>query len=199
MRRLVLAFTACALLLPLATADLGAQERRKSPRGEAATDIGGKWVEIEYGRPILRNRRAIFGTGEDYGKKVGAGAPVWRVGADQSTRLETEHSLAIGGKTVPPGEYSVFINLKGAADWELILSNWGAQETFDRNDKENLWGSYGYTPDKDVVRAEMRVSSLPDMSVDQLTIGFINVTDEGGQLAVWWDDTMAVVDFTVVK
>ena len=123
---------------------------------------------------------------------------MWRLGADKSTRLTTEHTLAIGGKTVTPGEYSLFVNLAGPADWELVVSNWGAQETFSRDDKENLWGSYGYTPDKDVVRADMIVSDV-DMSVDQLTIGFINVTDEGGQLAVWWDDTMATVDFTVVK
>ena len=196
--RALLLFAVLFTLLATSVAELDAQNRRRSPRGACATDIGGKWVEVEYGRPILRGRRGIFGEGEEYGEKVGAGAPVWRLGADKSTRLVTEHTLAIGGKTVAPGEYSLFVNLGGPADWELVVSTWGAQETFSRDDKENLWGSYGYTPDKDVVRADMIVSDI-DMAVDQLTIGFINVTDEGGQLAVWWDDTMATVDFTVVK
>ena len=38
--------------------------------------------------------------------------PVWRAGANVSTRLKTEVPLTFGGKTVPPGEYSLFIDLE---------------------------------------------------------------------------------------
>ncbi len=31
---------------------------------------GGKWIVIDYGRPILRGRTNISGAGPDYGKKV---------------------------------------------------------------------------------------------------------------------------------
>jgi hypothetical protein len=33
-----------------------------------------------------------------------------------------------------------------------------------------------------------------DTSVEQLTIGFVNVTDTSAVLTVWWDKTVASVD-----
>ena len=68
--------------------------------------------------------------------------------------------LVINGKTVAPGEYSLFIDLK-ENNWTFIVSSWAAQATYDPNNKEALWGSYGYTPDKDVVRAPMKLETLP--------------------------------------
>ena len=104
--------------------------------------------------------------------------------------------LVINGKTVPPGDYSVFIDVKSPTDWTFIVSNWAAQTRYDPNNKEALWGSFGYTPDKDVVRAPMTVSKLP-FSVEELTWEFIDVTAAGGKLAIMWDKTMASVPFTV--
>src|SRR5688500_15219054 len=110
MRKTVLIALAVALSTSLVTAQA---KRPASPRGSAATQVGGKydkpggryvggkWIEIEYGRPILRGRTNIFGSGADYGKTVYGGAPVWRAGADQSTRLRTEVPLEIGGKMIP--------------------------------------------------------------------------------------------------
>ena len=53
--------------------------------------------------------------------------------------------------------------------WTLIFSSWPAQEKYDPNNKDALWGAYGYTPDKDVLRAPMKVETLP-FSIDQFTI-----------------------------
>ena len=180
-----------------------------SPAGMAATQIGGtyvqvgtnqryqdgKWIEITYGRPIMRQRKGIFGAGADYGKTVNAGAPVWRAGANQTTRLKTEVPLLFDGKTLPGGEYSVFVELKPSA-WTLVFSNWPAQEKYDPSNKEALWGSFGYTPDKDVLRVPMKVTTLP-FSMDQFTISFIDVTADGGKLAMMWGTTMAVAPFKV--
>src|SRR5688500_18569445 len=120
--------TALAAALALAAGAVIAaaqQDRPKSPRGTAETQIGANWIEISYGRPIKRGRSDIFGTGADYGKKLEAGAPVWRAGADVSTRLKTSIPLQIGGKPVPAGEYSLFIDLD-ANNWTLIVSSWAA-------------------------------------------------------------------------
>lgn len=186
-----------------------ATPRRMSPPGTAATQVGGqwvkgergeryengKWIEVTYNRPLLRTRAGIFGAGADYGKKVTGNAPVWRAGADQSTRFKTEVALKFGNAELPAGEYSMFIDLKPGA-WTLIFSTWGAQAKYDPNDKTALWGAYNYTPEKDVLRVPMTVSTGP-MSIDQLTIGFVDVTAAGGKLAIWWDTTQAIVPFTV--
>lgn len=189
---------------------IGQQQRIASPRGTASAVVGGKyvktergqryeggkWLELSYSRPILRGRTGIFGTGAEYGKSLNGGAPVWRAGADQSTRLKTEVPLEIGGKTVPPGEYSLFVELKNDKEWTLIVSSHAAQEKYDPENKTALWGAYNYTPDKDVARATMRVESIP-FSVDQLTWAFTDVTDQGGSLRIWWEKTMATVPFKV--
>ena len=205
----------CLLVLTAATlVPLSAhQERPLSPAGTATTMVGGqwtknaegdstyqggKWIEVAYSRPMLRQRAGIFGAGADYGRLVTGGAPVWRVGANQTTRFKTDVPLVFDGKTLPAGEYSMFVDLKEGA-WTLILSNWPVQKEFNPDDKTALYGSGGYTPDKDVLRARMEVDSGLSMRVDQLTIFFCDVTENSGKLAIAWDSTAATVPFTVGK
>jgi hypothetical protein len=203
MARLGLAGAALAAASAVTFAQGG---RPASPPGTAATQVGGKyvtgqdepiyqggkWIEITYGRPIKRGRD-LFGSGADYGKTLNAGAPVWRAGANVSTRIKTEVPLTINGKTVAPGEYTLFIDLK-PNNWTLIVSSWPAQTRYDPSNKAALWGAYEYTPDKDVVRAPMTLTTLP-YSVDQLTWEFVDMTDAGGKIAIAWDKTMASVGF----
>jgi Protein of unknown function (DUF2911) len=49
-------------------------------------------------------------------------------------------------------------------------------------------------PDKDVVRAPMKLETLP-RSVDQLTWQFLDMSDAGGLMAIEWDKTRASVPF----
>lgn len=163
--------------------------------------VDGKWLEITYGRPSLRGRD-VFGSGENYGKALldlplgewGA-PPVWRAGANASTRLSTEAALTMGGHTVPPGEYSLFIDAKTPQNWTLIVSSWPAQQKMDQKDKTALWGAYGYTPEKDVARVPMTVETLRS-SVEQLTWAFLDMTSNGGEMAISWGHTSASVAFT---
>ena len=37
----------------------------------------------------------------------------------------------------------------------------------------------------------------PKASIDQFTIGFVDMSDAGGKLALAWDKTVALVPFTV--
>jgi hypothetical protein len=78
----------------------------------------------------------------------------------------------------------------------LILSSWEAQTRYDPANKAQLWGAYGYTPDKDVVRAPMTLATLP-MAVDQLTWNFADMTDASGKLVIMWDKAVASVPFRV--
>ena len=187
-------------------ADLAYAQRPASPRGETATQIGGeyegrryaggKWIVVDYGRPILRGRTGIFGEGGSYGERANGGAPVWRVGANKSTRFMTEADLDFGGNTLPAGEYSLFVDLK-ADGWTLIFSNHAAKDNF-RDSGDGLWGSYNYTADKDVLRVPM-MAQEHTTSFDQFTISFVNMTKTGGTLAMMWETTMATVDFSLAE
>jgi hypothetical protein len=191
------------MTLVAAATVVGAQgtSRPASPGGSAETQLGkgGKWIEISYSRPIKRGRD-VWGSGPSYAKDVllQDNAKVWRAGANVSTRLKTEVPLQIGGKTVPAGEYSLFIDTKSPADWTLIVSSWAAQQKYDPDNKAALWGSFGYTPDKDVARVAMKIAKLP-MSIDELTWNFADVTAAGGKLVLMWDTVVASAPFTVTK
>jgi hypothetical protein len=179
----------------LIAAFMTAQDRRPpSPAGWAATQIGDKWIDIQYSRPILRGRTAIFGKGADYGKQVNGGAPVWRAGANATTLLKTEIPITLGGKTLVPGEYSLFVDLKETG-WTLIVSNQPYQKNYDPNEKKATFGAYNYDPKFDLVRVPMKMI-VPQVSVDQFTIAFVDMTAKGGKLAMAWEKTGAFVEFT---
>ena len=161
---------------------------------------GGRWIEITYGRPLQRGRD-LFGSGPNYGKAVNdvgsanlPAPPVWRAGANVTTRLKSEVGLVFGDRKVPAGEHSLFVDLNGPTQWTLIVSGWPAQLKFDPKDKTALWGAYGYTPDKDVARVPMKVETLP-FAVEQLTWAFLDMTNDGGRIALMWGKTMASAAF----
>jgi hypothetical protein len=211
MRRFKLVSLAVGLLLA-AGVSFGQEKKPLSPAGTAATQVGGewtkdsegemrhsggKWIEVTYSRPILRGRENVFGSGADYGKAVSGGAPVWRVGANATTKLKTEVPLEIAGKKVAAGEYDVFVDLKESG-WTLILSTQPTQTKYDPKDKTAIWGSYGYDTKYDVVRAPMQMTKLQH-SVDQFTIAFVDMTDKGGRLALAWGKDAALVEFSVAQ
>jgi Protein of unknown function (DUF2911) len=182
-----------------------------SPRGTAAAQVGGKWIVekegtapryregkwivVDYGRPILRGRTDIFGSGADYGKKVNDDGPVWRAGANQTTRFKTEAPLVFAGKTLPAGEYSLFVDLKPGA-WTLVLSTQPHQTKYDPNNKTETYGAYNYDPKFDVLRVPMQ-TTVGTTSVDQFTIAFVDMTQQGGTLAMAWEKTVAKIAFSV--
>src|SRR4029078_12562799 len=122
--------------------------------------------------------------------------PVWRAGANVTTRLKTEAPLRFGDRTLPAGEYSVFIDLK-LPDGTLIVSTWPIQKEFDPKEKNALGGAYGYTPDKDVLRVPMQVEALPCSSA-QLAWTFLDMKNDGGRLAMMWGNTVGGAAFTAV-
>ena len=206
-----------SVFVAAAVVSLGAQTAPEvklppSPQGQASVQVGGrwektdtggqryvdgKWIVVDYGRPLLRGRANIFGDGASYGTAVNDGSPVWRLGANDTTLLTTQVPLAIGGKTIPPGVYNMFAELKPGA-WTLVLSTQPRQPKFDPNDKVRLSGSTNYDPKFDVLRAPMTVRQS-DTSVEQLTIGFVNATAAGATLSVAWDKTVATIDLRVAS
>ena len=190
---------ASVMALTLVSVDLDAQQRRQpSPEGTASTEVNGRWIEIVHGKPILRGRTNIFGTGADYGKTLFDGGTVWRAGANVSTRLRNEMPLEIGGKRIPPGELVIVIELKSEKDWTFVLTAQSYAKTYDPSNTKDLYGAYNYRPDNDVTRAAMTVERLP-YSVDQLMWWFADVTPAGGTMRVAWERMTASVPFKILQ
>ena len=206
-RRVILSGAIAITLSTLALAQGGG--RPASPAGSSAAQVGGKyvpgregpeyqggkWIDITYGRPIKRGRDVFGGTGANYGKTANPDQPVWRAGANVTTQLKTEVPLVINGKTIAPGTYTVFIDLK-PNNWTFIVSNHKAQTRYDPNNKNEIWGAYDYSPTKDVVRAPMTIATMP-FSVEQMSWEFTDMSAAGGKLVMMWDKTAATVAFKV--
>ena len=127
--------------------------------------------------------------------RVGAGR--YRIALKSGLNSRGPYPLVFGDKKVPAGEYSLFIDVNSPSQWTLIVSNWGAMTKFDPNNKTALWGAYNYTADKDVARVPMKVETLP-FAVDQLTWTFLDMTADGGRVALMWARTMASTPFKAV-
>jgi len=122
---------------------------------------------------------------------------VWRAGANATTLLTTQVPLQLGGKTIAPGVYNIFVDLK-PGNWSLVLNTQERQPKYDPNDKVKLYGSYNYDASKDVVRVPMRMESS-DITLEQFTIEFVNATDRGVTMLMVWENTCATVELALAK
>jgi hypothetical protein len=147
-----------------------------SPRDTVRVQIGSAHLMVDYGRPHKRGR-VIFGGVVPWNQ-------VWRTGANAATQLSTDVALAVGGRTIPAGRYSVW-SIPAPQGATLII-----------NRRTGLWGTE-YDASQDVARLHLTRESLPE-PVDQFTIA-IEPADSGGVLRLNWDATSYLVPFTIAR
>ena len=91
----------------------------------------------------------------------------------------------------------MFADLKPGA-WTFVLNTQPLQEKYDPNEKVKLYGAYNYDTKFDVLRVPMTVRQT-DVSTEQLTLGFVNVTDTSATLEIRWDKTIATLDLRLAS
>lgn len=136
----------------------------ESPRQQAEGEIGGVKVAIDYGSPAVKGRK-VWGGLEPYGE-------VWRAGANETTSIEFDKDIIIGGETVAAGKYGLYIIPNETEDWVIILNtDWNREE-------HGAWGAYNYSKERDVVRINVAPQQVEEnqerlsYSVDESSIGF---------------------------
>lgn len=107
MNRISLAVAALALTTSSALA-------QTNPRGQAALNLDGKSVVIDYGRPRLQGRDMLAQA------TVGQ---AWRMGADAATTLSTQADLTFGSTVVPKGDYVLSATKLGPERWQLNVKS----------------------------------------------------------------------------
>jgi hypothetical protein len=149
----------------------------QSPPARATATVGGKSVSVQYSSPSVRGRR-IFGDGGLLSHDPTY--PAWRAGANAATTFKTEGALDVGGLTVPPGTYTLYVWVKDPEAWELIISKQVGQ-----------WG-LSYNASADLGRVKMTMSR-PAQLVEALKY---TLTDKGGgagELRLEWERHSATV------
>lgn len=105
---------------------------RASPPDSARASVGGGFVKVCYGAPSARGRTMIGGEHVPYGE-------LWRLGANEATRLYVSFPASIGGVSVDPGAYSLYA-VPGAEAWRIFVNrdtrHWGNQITEEVREKE---------------------------------------------------------------
>ncbi|MBL6445197.1 DUF2911 domain-containing protein [Fulvivirga sp. 29W222] len=113
-----------------------------SPRRLVEGKIGSVKVSVDYGSPGVKERK-IWGGLEAYGK-------VWRAGANETTALEFNEDIVIGGVVVPAGKYGFYLIPNKNKDWVAIVNtDWSREE-------HGAWGAYNYNKEHDVVRVNVQ-------------------------------------------
>jgi hypothetical protein len=156
-----------------------AQRQQPSPPAETSVSIGGKTISIQYSAPSLRGRTAFGPNGIISQDPT---YPIWRAGANSATALKTGAELKIGNLTVPPGNYTLFVDT-AASPWQLIV-----------NKQTGQWG-LSYDKSQDLGRAPLTVTKQ-GAKVETYKMTLSGTGGNKGKLDLAWDDTDAAVDFT---
>jgi hypothetical protein len=180
--------TRLAALAALTSLSLVGSALAQTPRGAAAATVGTSKVTIDYGRPALKGRDL------DVLMKDLPADRIWRAGENQVTTLTTDAPVAIGGKTVPAGKYSVYVHAGEKGAWALVLNRdlgvplgkiW---DKAPENLKNEPWPHYtDYTKEigsTEVVRAAMKPAK-PGAPADLFTITFAQ-KQKGADLNMAW-------------
>lgn len=148
--------------------------KRLSPQETLTFWVGDLQVEIEYSRPYKKGR-AIFGGLVPYGK-------VWRTGANEATTFSMNKPIMFGGKSVPPGKYTLW-TVPGRQQWTVILNGkmygWGIDDD----------GNASRDPMADVAKANALVTTLTE-PVEQFTM---EVVQDPTSLVLKWDSVLVSV------
>jgi len=164
MLRPVLALSLVACLVSSSWAQDRLPVPPKSPHVQHAWSLGITEISVDFHAPSVRGR-------EIWGVKVPYDV-VWRAGANANTVLTFEHDVSLEGQPVPAGSYGLHM-LPGAERFTIILSK-----------NTEGWGSYGYTQEQDLLRAE--VTPREAASRERLDYLLDDVSDSGGTLALHW-------------
>jgi hypothetical protein len=148
---------------------------KPSPAAKASCTLAdGKTITVDYSSPRAKGRK-IYGGLVPYGE-------VWRAGANEATTFVTTTDVMVGGTHVAAGNYTLFA-IPNKEKWTLIISK-----------KTGEWGIPYPGADSDLVRVEMKASTLP-AAVENFTIAF-DKTGGGCTLRLDWETTRASVDIS---
>lgn len=148
-----------------------------SPFGKVQQTVGLTEVSVEYSRPSAKGRN-IFGNLVPFGK-------TWRTGANANTIITFGTDVTIGGKTLPKGEYALFVAPKPDS-WDVYFytdtNNWGLPEKWNE--------------EKIAVKTTVKPIALSNF-VETFTVGIGGLDNDFGHIDISWEKTLVSVKFEV--
>ncbi len=183
-----------SLFLLLSTINVQAQEEEKPRPSLTASTMQRIGVDtditITYSRPGVKGR-VIWGElvpfGMAEGNKYSENKPYpWRGGANESTTIEFNNDVVIEGNNVPAGKYSLHFIPAEEGAWKIMF-----------NKNAEMWGSYKYNPDDDVLQTE--VIPVETSHHEWLTYGFDNLNGTSVTAYLAWEKLKVPFEISTVE
>ena len=167
-----LAFFLITLISSLQLTAQNFKDLDKSPMDVAAFPssykISDKTVKVIYSRPQLNGRDLV---------KLAPPEMVWRTGANEAAEITFYKDVIFGGKALKAGTYSLFTIPSVDGDWTVVI-----------NRARNVWGSYFYKQEQDVVRVSGKTTKTKE-NIEAFSMVF----DEDMTLKMGWGKTVVSV------
>ncbi|NAY93293.1 DUF2911 domain-containing protein [Muricauda sp. JGD-17] len=151
---------------------------KASPFATVEQEVGLAKITVHYSRPAVRGRE-VFGNLVPYGR-------IWRVGANESTKITISSEMEVTGNVLPKGTYALYAFPK-ADTWEIAFhtntTHWGD-------------GRKNYDPSEDLFRITVIPKQIP-YHQENFLIAFDFITHNSLQMQLTWANTQVVIPFSV--
>lgn len=148
-----------------------------SPAAKLMQTVGLTEVSIDYSRPSMRGRK-VFGNLVPFDQ-------LWRTGANGYTLVTFDSDVTISGKEVKAGTYSIFTK-PGASNWEVFIYT------------DTVGGGTPSKWEESKVVAQLSAPVYPiEMPIETFTISIDDVTGNGANIGIMWENTYIAIPFTV--
>lgn len=164
----------------LFTSFLSAQIKhpKASPFSIIEQEVGLATIKVEYSRPAVRGRK-IFGDLVPFGR-------IWRVGANESTKIIVDADFYILGHILPKGTYALYA-FPDKDEWQIVFhsntSHWGD-------------GRKAYDSEEDLFRVVVKPERIPYLQ-ENFLITFDRFRHDSVDMVWLWEDTKITVPMSV--
>jgi hypothetical protein len=148
-----------------------------SPFTKIEQKVGLTDFVLEYSRPNVRERK-VFGDLVPFDQ-------VWRLGANQNTKITFNTSVNVGTTTLKAGTYAMYA-IPNATTWEVIFYS----------DATNGGLPAKWDDSKVVAKTNVEIYPLP-MNIETFTISFDDLTSNSAVLGIMWEKTYVGVKIYV--
>ncbi|KPM31590.1 Hypothetical protein I595_2084 [Croceitalea dokdonensis DOKDO 023] len=151
---------------------------KASPSSQVVQEIGLSKIKIDYSRPSAKGRK-VMGALVPYGR-------IWRVGANESTKITMATDIMVLGHVLPKGTYALYA-FPQEKEWEIAFhtntGHWGDGRT-------------EYSPAEDAFRVSIEAEKLP-YHQETFLIAFDSITHNSANLNLVWERTKITIPITV--
>ncbi len=157
---------------------------KASPLSKIEQTVGLSKITITYSRPAARDR-TIFGNRADGQPGLVPFGRIWRVGANESTKITFDSEVNILGNSLSQGTYALYA-FPEANEWQLVFHNntthWGDGRT-------------AYNPEEDALRVIVHPKQTLNYQ-ENFLISFDDITHHTAILNLHWAGTEVSLPMT---